>query len=300
MAKEVNIGRLLGLNNRQPLARMNQATDAGAGAWLRTADNIDLHHDGYIQRRDGFAPAKTGKWRDLWADELGAYAVVDGQLCSLDMQTLEPTPVVSAVPQGRMSYCRLPDGMVYASDGYSLWVLSGIVASNLPAPEPDLNPDIDAPQWVNMPAGSCLAHYRGQLLVASGSFLFISEPYRYNLHKPHRGFIPFPAPITVVAPCEDGVYVCADKTYWLGGDLFDGAIVTLAQFGALKNSLVLDNGRALAYWQSHKGLVIGGAGGQIKFPQDDAMDFETAFAGATWLREREGQKYLVATRLKEE
>jgi hypothetical protein len=47
-------------------------------------------------------------------------------------------------------------------------------------------------------------------------------------------------------------------------------------------------------------LVIGGAGGQIKFPQDDAMDFETASVGATWLREREGQKYLVATRLKEE
>lgn len=291
MIKEIQIGTPLGLNNRQPLSRMTQATDGGNGAWLRTAENIDLHHDGYIKRRSGFSLAQGGSWRDVWADEQAAYAVVDGQLCSLDMQTLEPTPVVGAAPQGRMSYCRLPDGMVYASDGFSLWTLSGIDAQLLP---PATGEDSA------MPAGGSLCHYRGQLLVASGSFLFISEPYRYHSHKPHRGFIPFPAPITVIAPCEDGVFVCADKTYWLGGDLFDGAAVTVAQLGALKNSLVLDNEYSVAYWQSPKGLVIGAAGGQIKFPQDAAMDFEPSPAGATWLREREGQKYLVATRLKEE
>lgn len=281
--KEINIGQPLGLNNRQPLARMNQATDAGAGAWLRTAENIDLHHDGYIQRRDGFAPAKTGNWSDLWADELGAYAVVDGQLCSLDMQTLAQEPVVGAAPQSRMSYCRLPDGAVYASDGFSLWRLDGATAETLQG----------------MPAGTSVAHYRGQLLVASSTFLYISEPYQYNTHKPHRGFIPFPEPITVVAPCEDGVFVCADKTYWLGGDLFEGAPVTLAQFGALKNSLVLDNEQALAYWQSIKGLTIGGAGGSLKFPQETALDFEPAASGTTWLRERGGQKHLIAERQKE-
>lgn len=290
MTKEIQIGTPLGLNNRQPLSRMTQATDGGNGAWLRTAENIDLHDDGYIQRREGFTPAQSGAWSDLWADDKGAYAVVDGVLSAVDMETLAETPIYGAIPQGDMSYARLPDGAVYASDGLSMWVLLGAMAAPMP---PATEGDSD------MPAGQCLAHYRGQLLVASGNFLYISEPYRYSSHKPHRGFIPFPEPITIVAPCEDGVFVVADKTYWLGGDLVDGAIVTVAQLRALKNTLVLDNERTAAYWQSEKGIVIGTPSGQVKLPQEDAIDFEPAASGATWIQEREGQKYLIATRQKE-
>lgn len=291
---EINIGQPLGLNSKLPLARMEASTEGGAASWLRVAENIDLHSDGYIQRRGGFTQSQTGAWRDLWADDLGAYAIVDGQFCAIDKTTLTQIPVAGVIAQGKMSYCRLPDNLVYASDGYSLWVLDGASSSLLSA----FNPDEEG--QAAMPAGSCLAHYRGQLLVASGTFLYISEPFQYNTRKLHRGFIPFPAPITVIAPCEDGVFICADKTYWLGGDLLEGAPVVVSLLSALKNSLVLDNERAVAYWQSQKGLVIGTAGGQIKFPQDEALDFEPAKAGVTWLRERDGQKYVIAARQKEE
>lgn len=43
----------------------------------------------------------------------------------------------------------------------------------------------------SMPAGHSLAHYKGSLLVARGSWLYISEAYRYGLFNLGRGFIPF-------------------------------------------------------------------------------------------------------------
>ena len=72
--------------------------------------------------------------------------------------------------------------------------------------------------------------------MARGRWLYVSEPYRYGLYNARRGFIPFPSEITVVQPCEDGVYVCADKTYWLPGDPLATTPVVLLPYGALLGS----------------------------------------------------------------
>lgn len=68
-----------------------------------------------------------------------------------------------------------------------------------------------------MPAGRIVAHFNGRLLSASGSTLYVSEPYRHGVYDPVAGRIPFATDITVVAPLKDGVFVVADKVYWLAG-----------------------------------------------------------------------------------
>lgn len=148
----------------------------------------------------------------------------------------------------------------------------------------------------SMPAGHSLSHFKGSLLVASGNWLYISESYRYGLFNLNRGFIPFPAPISVVVPCEDGVYVCADKTYWLPGDPLATTPVVILPFGALPNSAAFDADTVTAYWQSKDGLIIGKPGGNAAAAQEDALQFSKAASGFTWVRDQLGEKHIVTTR----
>ncbi|MNL02650.1 hypothetical protein D3C87_1231640 [compost metagenome] len=148
-----------------------------------------------------------------------------------------------------------------------------------------------------MPPGRALAIYGGSLLVAVGNTVCVSEPYRYGLMNPSRGYIPFPAPVTVVQPCEDGVYVAADKTYWLAGDILDTTAATVLPFGALRGSSGFSPEQQFAWWQSPQGLVIAQPGGQVTTPQSDALAFGDAASGASWYRERDGMRHIVAARI---
>ena len=149
----------------------------------------------------------------------------------------------------------------------------------------------------DMPPGQALAHYRGSLLVARGKFLYISEPYRYGLYNPRRGFIPLPAEISIVQPCEDGVYVCADKTYWIPGDPLNTAPIVVLPYGALPGSTAFDIETQTAYWQGPNGVVIGRPGGNVTVPQDAALIFGPAESGSTLLRLQRGEKHLITARL---
>lgn len=153
----------------------------------------------------------------------------------------------------------------------------------------------------DMPSGSCVRHYKGSLLVAAGTALLISEPYYYGLYSPSKGYIPFPAPITVVEPCEGGVFVCADKTYWLAGGLLDTAPVVVLPYGGLQGSggsvpTPDGQGTQQAFWLSPRGLVIGTPDGSAANVQEHALKFGKARAGATLFREQDGAHHIVAAR----
>lgn len=147
-----------------------------------------------------------------------------------------------------------------------------------------------------MPPGQIVRHYAGRLLVAAGAVLWLSEPYQYGLMNPARNWLPFPAPITVVEPCEDGVYVCADATYWIPGDLLDTSPAKVLPFGGLDGSGGVSPDQRTVFWGSDKGIVIGAPGGQVTTPQSDEISFGHSPAGATAWREQDGQTHLIAVR----
>ena len=378
MAKPYPIGTLLGLNNRLPVTRLDVSLpNGGNAAWLRVATNIDLTQNGFLRSRPGFGLAAAGAWHSLWADGQQAYGVCNGDLVHIERRTLALSALVPAVGAGRVSFCRLPDGMVYWTNGTRIGRLSGLSPRNAVTPTPNpvptasattgglppgryqvcftalgadgesastepaaialpngggiafsgltagtliyatgpdgevfnetpsgdyLSPSPDgAPcdtfMLSAMPAGQALAHYKGSLLVARGRWLYVSEPYRYGLHNPRRGFMPFPADISVVQPCEDGVYVCADKTYWLPGDVMATTPVVLLPYGALPGSAAFDETTQTAYWQGPEGAVIARPSGALSVPQDDALIFKPAGTGFTWVRELLGDRHLVTARL---
>lgn len=150
-----------------------------------------------------------------------------------------------------------------------------------------------------MPVGQVLAIYNGTLLSASGNMLSISEPYRYGLRNPSRGFIPFPSAISLVIPCDGGVYVCADQTYWLAGGLLDTKIAESVRmpFGGLRGSAVYDPNNKLAYWLSSQGLMSGTSTGKVTQMASDALKFGASSAGATLFREFDGMSHVVTSRL---
>lgn len=162
-------------------------------------------------------------------------------------------------------------------------------------------PELRSLLLADMPAGSIVRHYKGSLLVAVGSALVFSEPYYYGLFSPSKGFIPFPAPITVVQPCEAGVFVCADRTYWLAGGLLDTAPVVVLPYGGLQGSggevpTPDGQGTQQAFWLSPRGLVIGTPDGAATNVQENALKFGAARAGATLLREQDGAHHILCAR----
>ncbi|WP_218243255.1 hypothetical protein [Comamonas fluminis] len=375
--KTVSMGAILGLNNRLPPTRMEVTQpNRSKASWLQVANNIDLTEGGLLKSRQGFQAVQAGYFHSLWADEADAYAVRDGHLVKLDARTMAAAVVVPDVGNARVSYARLPDGMVYWSNGLRIGRMAGAVSralvTNKPNPAPVAVPVVGSlpagryqvcftalgadgespstePVALNlpdgggiafqgmtpdtlayatgpngeifnevasgdylslgntgavcntfmlaaMPPGHQIAHYRGSLLAARGTLLYLSEPYRYGLLNLGRAFIPFPSEITVVQPCEDGLYVCADKTYWIPGDPLASAPTVVLPYGALCGSAAFDPHEQTAYWQGPQGLVVAKPGGQVAVPQDEALIFGAARSGATLVREQGGDRHVVTAR----
>ena len=375
--KTVSMGAILGLNNRLPPTRMDTTLpNRSKASWLQVAQNVDLTEGGLIQRRQGYREVLAGVFHSLWADAGGSYAVRDGDLVKLDAKAMTATVIVPGVGSAPVSYVRLPDGMVYWSNGQRIGRMAGAVGRALITPRPNPVPvaqvvggslpagryqvcftalgedgespstepvALDLPDGSGMtfrglapstlvyatgpngevfneigpgdylslsntgaacntlmlselPPGHQLAHYRGSLLSVRGTLLYLSEPYRYGLLNVGRAFIPFPAEISLVQPCEDGLYVCADKTYWIPGDPLASAPTVVLPYGALRGSAAFDPHEQTAYWQSPLGLVIAKPGGQVAVPQDEALVFAGARSGATLMRERGGERHVLTAR----
>jgi hypothetical protein len=146
---------------------------------------------------------------------------------------------------------------------------------------------------VPMPAGDVVRYHRGRLFVATGSTLFYSEPYAPGMHNAMRGFISLPATITVVEPCVGGVWVCADRTYWLGNDM--SALVPVLPYGAIAGTGVRVPDDQTVSWMSTQGLVIGNGQGEAANVQEDRVVTNNAAAGATLYVERDGMRQMVSS-----
>jgi hypothetical protein len=150
-----------------------------------------------------------------------------------------------------------------------------------------------------MPPGDIVRHALGRLVVAAGSALHFSEPYRYGLRNPADSFIQFKAPITVVAPTPSGLYVCADETFWIPS-LPPADIATVLPFGALAHSDTslgdqsgLDQSCA---WMSPRGVVVATKAGEASLTQDASLNFSPAERGTVMVRHHMGERSLVITR----
>lgn len=117
-----------------------------------------------------------------------------------------------------------------------------------------------------LPVGTITAFWRGRLLVADGATLWAGRPSAPHLSD-WRDFKQLAAPITMVQPVDDGIYVgSTEDLIWLGGTSWDALSYTPTRTGPV----VLGSGVAAPGDQVKLGEGSGGgtamvciAGGEI-------------------------------------
>lgn len=144
-----------------------------------------------------------------------------------------------------------------------------------------------------MPAGQLVAHSDARLVVAAGNVVWFSRPWHYGMTDPVVDYIPLPGRVTILAPVPTGLFICADKTYFLppGG----AQLREVLPFGGVEGTAgrIPEDGRV--FWHSPRGLVIAAPDGSAAAVQDDVLTFPAAQSGASLWRERDGSRHILAS-----
>jgi hypothetical protein len=148
-----------------------------------------------------------------------------------------------------------------------------------------------------LPAGDILAFHNGRLLSASGNTLSYSVPYDFGLYDPVHGRITLTGSIKIVAPCEGGVFIVADKTYfYAGNDIAESVVSEILPYSGIKGTMFRHPNQKSVGWMGDNGFTIGHADGSVKLPQQDhGFIPPRAATGSTWVRVRDGMIHLVCS-----
>ena len=76
---------------------------------------------------------------------------------------------------------------------------------------------LDTQHMTALPAGQLIQYHDGRLYVADDTTLWFSQPMRLGLCKLQENFFQFKSRITVLLAVENGLFVVADKAYFLTG-----------------------------------------------------------------------------------
>lgn len=280
----------LGMDNRAPDYKLRLPD--GGGHLLRDALNVDVTAQGTVKTRAGYALTQAGSdCHSLWSPVEGDYAlyVDDGDLYRIDTtKALIASGFGSATP---VRYAEVNEA-VYFTDGLRV---GSYHPSTGPTPEwaSATATSIGDQVLVPMPAGQHIAHHAGRLLVAVGSAVIYSEPFTPHLRDEAKGFELFPAPITCLVAVEGGVFVVADKTYFIAGGFPAQAVRAVFDYGAPDQQLSYreDGG---AHWMSSKGVVSVTSSGEISNLQESRVSLSADGTAATLYREADGMETIIA------
>jgi len=151
-----------------------------------------------------------------------------------------------------------------------------------------------------MVGGHILRYFKGRLYAAQDEILWFSEPHRYGLTDYTSNFFMFPTKITVVQAVTDGLYIVADKTYFLAGsNPLENSLTVVSEDTAVPNTgLTIEAGNLglqenvtgeAAFWYGSKGGVLGLPGGRIiEYSKDRLSVPVDAVNGTTMYSEEDG------------
>lgn len=137
--------------------------------------------------------------------------------------------------------------------------------------------------------------YKGRLVMANANVLYVTEPFAPHLHHRIRGMSLYPEAITDVAPTEGGVFVLADKTYFVSNLGMDSVQQEAKlEFGGIAGSAaLLPDGRAT--WFTKYGQVFASPGGAVELPNRNSYAPAVAERASVGVVELEGNRTVVTT-----
>ena len=149
------------------------------------------------------------------------------------------------------------------------------------------------------PAGRIIRFYKGRAYVADTvGGVWYTEPFEYDHFNLMDNYLQFPSPVDIMEPVKDGIFFAyGDHTDFYAGNPEDGFDITSDIFnygGVLGTGKRVPNSDNVC-WQSQRGMVVGGQGGQCKNVQEANVAVESAVSGATLIREQDGVRQFIAS-----
>jgi len=262
----VRIGPWGGIDNvHSPGHKVFQQGDEKQLPFLRSAVNVDIDDDGWVSTRPVWERIDISNAHSLFEYGDSTYAVVNNRIVELTetgMNVVRPVagPTSFTVLNGKIAY----------TDGQSIGFLDGA----LPIMEAR---DGDQVVLSGMPPGNALTYWKGRLLVARGSTLYLSEPMGYGSFDTVRGALFFEQPIEWIAGIGTGLYVGLTETVrFLRGtdpaELEQVVIPGRSAGGRVVSSTGLvpqdtEGAPEVAVWFSERGFAIGQESGKVIYPQ---------------------------------
>lgn len=143
--------------------------------------------------------------------------------------------------------------------------------------------------------GDHLASLGSVLLIADGKTLWHTLAMSPHLIDHSKNFFQYPADISVVLQVDGGVFVCADKTYFVqapeSGDVIQSKKL---EYGAIPGTgSILPDGRAA--WMTQYGLAIGALDGSVTLLTQNNFVPEMAQFGASGVIDHNGSQMVITT-----
>lgn len=201
-----------------------------------------------------------------------------------------PTPTDGSTVQ---VYCSAVNGEVLYRVGR---VVPGAPSFRITSASNNLGMQLRTQFCDKPPAGNVLEYHNGRIYIGDGNVVWFTDPLRYGSIRMSTNFMMFPDEVTVIKAVADGMFICADKTYWLSGmDTSEFQQVEVLPYGAVYGTGISLPESDNVAWFSEDGLIIAGLEAQVTTVQDDRSAVSRFQNGAMQFRKVKGIRQFVAT-----
>lgn len=140
-----------------------------------------------------------------------------------------------------------------------------------------------------------ICEHNGVIAMADGKTLWLTTPMRPHLRSVATRFFQFAAPVDCVISADGGLFVAADKTYFISAVETEQPVqATLFPFGAVRGSMARAPDDA-AVWMTQYGLAKSDGQGRATLLSASRFVPELASKGSSGILESNGNQLVVTT-----
>lgn len=147
-----------------------------------------------------------------------------------------------------------------------------------------------------LPAG-WLFMFNGCLCSYKDNCVYEGLPFKPGYYIPSEGRVPFPAKVSNCVPAQNGIYVVADKTYWIPGTRIttaEGIIQDVLPYGGVPHTEFSVPSKSLYGWFGNEGFVLGTPSGEVQAVMSDNIKLTPPASGVSTILETEEYRRVVS------
>jgi hypothetical protein len=262
MPESIAITGFSGINNAQDAARLKgPSIGSPAPADCTEMVNVDITDTLSVARRTGTTKRYSGTPKDIWANADGTeiYFTEGGYLkrllpgnTAVNIRALTSTEPMNYTQVNYLTVC---------SNGVDLFMVQNGVSMEFSATSKRFKESVQA--------GHCLAYFNRRLYIGVGNVLWYTDADDIQRLDERDDPMVFNGRIRMILPLESGMFVMADKVYWLAGlsPLEFTLRTAYAKTAVTGSGVVTDgfplgvNGKVALFWAG--GICEGREGGQV-------------------------------------